>query len=94
MRELNVVKSNHLIEASYKLSLNAQKLILTCLAKIDSRTVIDSSITITSHEFSDLAGINQLSARRDLYRAVDDLFSSSIVFNSKEEGAQIVLFCP
>ncbi len=33
---LVVVKSNEVIAASYKLSLNEQRIILTCISKLDS----------------------------------------------------------
>ena len=46
MNNLTVTKSIYLIDASYKLPLQAQKLVLACIAKIDSRHEIPKEITI------------------------------------------------
>jgi hypothetical protein len=48
MNNLSVTKSNYLVDASYKLTAQAQKLVLACLAKIDSRKDVPKEITITS----------------------------------------------
>ncbi|MES9853482.1 MAG: replication initiation protein [Candidatus Thiodiazotropha sp. L084R] len=48
---LNVCKSNMLIEANYKLNLVEHRIILACLAKLDSRKPIPESITFTAQEY-------------------------------------------
>ncbi|MCG8029623.1 MAG: replication initiation protein [Candidatus Thiodiazotropha taylori] len=49
-----ISKSNALIEASYKLKTNEQRLVLACIAKIDSRHALPASgIKITAQEFAD-----------------------------------------
>ena len=50
-----VTKSNHLIEAGYKLSLNEQRLILSAISKLDGRKPLpkDGEFVITAKEFSD-----------------------------------------
>ncbi len=49
-----VTKSNHLIEASYKLSLNEQRLILSAITQLDGRKPLpkDNEFVITAAEFS------------------------------------------
>jgi plasmid replication initiation protein len=59
MPELVITKSNHLIEASYKLSLNELRLILIAISHIDGRKPIDkeNDFTITANEFSQIFNI-------------------------------------
>tara|TARA_B110000008_G_C16743937_1_gene473828 strand:+ start:92 stop:775 length:684 start_codon:yes stop_codon:yes gene_type:complete len=78
MNNLSVYKSNDLIDASYQLSTQAQKLILACLAKIDSRSEICKEMSISANEFSELMGIPLKNAHRDLYKAADSLFDAEI----------------
>ena len=78
MNNLSVYKSNDLIDASYQLNTQAQKLVLACLAKLDSRDEISKEMSITAREFSDLMGIEPKNAHRDLYKAADSLFDAEI----------------
>lgn len=84
MSNLSVYKSNNLVDASYKLNAQAQKLILACLAKLDSRDDIPKEMSISAVEFADLMGIEPKNAHRDLYRAADSLFDAVITL--KDEG--------
>lgn len=53
-KELVITKHNDLIEAGYKLTLNEQRLVLFCIAQIDSRKPLpkDNSFTIPAQEFA------------------------------------------
>ena len=75
-------KANNLIDASYSLKTQAQKLILTCLSKIDSRNEIPKEITLTATEFSKIMKIDPKNAHRELYKAADALFKSSVLLLS------------
>ena len=81
MNNISVVKSNSLIDASYKLNLQAQKLVLACLGKVDSRGQISKEMTLTAAEYSELMGVPN--AHRELYLAVDALYGATI---SLKEG--------
>jgi len=76
-----------LIEASYQLNTNAQKLILCCVSKIDSRKgamETNKEMTISTLEYEAMTGVSN--ARRELYKAADALFDSAITIkNDKEE---------
>ena len=87
MKNLSVTKSNNLIDASYKLNVQAQKLVLACLSKIDSRGEIPEEITITAKEFGSLMEIPN--ARRDLYKAADALFEAVITITEGAETSRI-----
>ena len=87
MNNLSVTKSNCLIDASYRLNIQAQKLILACLGKVDSRKDIPKEITITAVEFSELMGIPN--AHRELYLAVESLFGSTIKLREGNDDIEI-----
>lgn len=91
MNNLTVYKSNVLIEARYKLPLQAQKLVLACIAKLDSRPEsgpIPKEITITAKEYGDLMAIEN-NSRRDLYSAADTLFKSSITLRDETDEIEL-----
>lgn len=75
-----VTKSNYLIEAGYKLSLNEQRLILSAIAQLDSRKPIpkDNDFVITAAEFSDTFGIPIKQAYETLEDATSRLYERDI----------------
>lgn len=87
MNNLSVTKSNTLIDASYQLNVQAQKLVLACLGKVDSRSEIPKEMTLTAVEFADLMGIPN--ARRDLYKAADSLFDAVIILKDENEEVKL-----
>jgi len=80
-----------LIDASYKLNAQAQKLVLACLGKIDSRPdkTPTKEVTITASEFSELMGIDMKNAHRELYKAADSLFKCSIILKDDHEETEL-----
>jgi plasmid replication initiation protein len=87
VNNFSVTKSNSLIDASYKLNVQAQKLVLACISKIDPRVnaAVPKEVVMTALEYGELMGIKH-NARRDLYKAADALFKSSItIFEGDEE---------
>lgn len=91
MNNSSVTKSNALIDARYKLNVQAQKLVLACLSKIDSRPNAEprKEIKLTASEFSDVMGIDIKNAHRELYKAADALFKSSILLHEESEEIEI-----
>lgn len=75
---LVVTKSNHLIEASYKLSLDEQRLVLSCIAQIDSRKAPPNSITVHVEDFADAYGLDLKNAYGQLKSATDNLYERDI----------------
>jgi plasmid replication initiation protein len=73
MQNSIVTKSNYLVEASYRLSLNEQRLILSAISMVDGRKPLqkDNDFTITAIEFSEKfhMPLNQA------YEALDDATS-------------------
>lgn len=80
-----ITKANYLVEASYNLTLQEQRLILACLSKIDSRKEAQKEIELTASEYSDLMHIDIKNAHRELYKASDKLYERSIVVFDPEK---------
>lgn len=91
MNNLSVTKSNNLIDASYKLNAQAQKLVLACLGKVDSRPDKDvpKEISLSASEFSEMMGIDIKNAHRELYKAADALFKSSIQLREGNDDIEL-----
>lgn len=87
MNNLSVTKSNSLVDASYQLNVQAQKLVLACLGKIDPRSDVPKEMTLTAIEYSELMGIPN--ARRDLYKAADTLFDAVITLKDDKEEVKL-----
>ncbi|CAM4426948.1 MAG: Replication initiation protein [Legionellaceae bacterium] len=81
MKNLLIVsKSNHLIEAGYKLSLNEQRLILIAITRIDSRKPMpkDSDFIITATDFAKTFDIPLKQAYEILEDAASRLYERDI----------------
>lgn len=87
MNNLSVTKSNYLIDASFRLNVQAQKLVLACLGKIDPRGHVPKEIRMTAVEYGELMGIKN--ARRDLYKAADALFDAVITLKDEQEEVKL-----
>ncbi len=86
--KLVVVKSNEVISSSYRLSLNEQRIILTCISKIDSTSELtkEQGITIRVDEIKDLLVKTRNdtgSFYNDLKTATDKLYERSIVLDGE-----------
>lgn len=86
-----VTKSNTLIEASYSLTLQAQRLVLACLAKIDPRSEVPSEVRLTASEYSEISGIDFNGSHRELYKAADSLYNATIVLTRPDDNEEIEL---
>ena len=81
-----VVKSNSLIQASYKLSLNEQRLILLAISGLNSKRVANrpgfnqvDGIRITAEEFREAWNLSSKDAYTALKDATNELYERSIV---------------
>ena len=87
VREINVwdgntvvTKANALIEASYDLTLNEQRIILACAAKLDSRKPMprDALFVLTVDEFVELFGSDPKNAYAEMEQAATRLYERDI----------------
>ena len=90
MQTPRVVKSNHLVEASYKLSLTEQRLILYAVAHArDTETGLspDKPLRISAREFAEkFPDINVQNVYRDLADGVDRLYEREVRFRHIDEA--------
>lgn len=75
-----VTKSNHLLEAGYRLSLNEQRLVLMAISKLDGRKPIprDNDFTITAQEFSSMFSVPIKQSYESLENAASRLYEQDI----------------
>lgn len=80
MSKFLVTKSNHLVEAGYKLTLNEQRLILSVIAQLDGRKPIpkDNYFIITADEFAKNFNIPLKQAYETLDEAASRLYERDI----------------
>ncbi|MDD5319531.1 MAG: RepB family plasmid replication initiator protein [Methylococcales bacterium] len=84
---LTVVKSNKVVEASYMLSLAEQRVLLSCIAQIDSTAVLTEEyrFEVTAAGVADLVGIENLSnTYRDLKTAAEKLYERSVIIDDPD----------
>jgi plasmid replication initiation protein len=84
MSQILVVKANNIIEASYQLSLNEQRLILAAIACIPKGEKITDNIgyCVTREAFIEL-GVNPKTASREIREACDRLFNRVITITTE-----------
>ena len=95
LADLTVTKSNHLIRASYKLTLSEQRVLLCCLAQIDARKRMQSvhtlemqteGLTVTALDYAKLFDLDPSTAYRELQQAADRLYNRTITVKKNERG--------
>ena len=80
--KLVVVKHNDLIDAAHRLSIYESRILLSCIAKINSKEVLDPSLkfTLTVENIADLVGLEKNNAYAELREASDRLYQREIIF--------------
>jgi plasmid replication initiation protein len=83
-----VSKSNALVRASYRLTLAEQRIVLACLAQLDTRRALRTSptsavqqtenIRITALEYAELYGVDASTAYREIHNGAKRLYERSI----------------
>ena len=84
-------KSNALVEASYKLTLQEQRFLLLCISRLNSGTDVASpelqkTMTITAAEYFDsFPDMGRKNAEVQLQEAIDRLWDRSIILKDDEK---------
>lgn len=74
-----VTQSNHLIEASYRLTLNEQRLLLACIAQLDPRKPMPRKrLTVYAHEFAETYQLSENKAYEQLKEATDRFYERDL----------------
>lgn len=81
MTELIAYKSNALIEASYKLTLQEQRFLLVCIGRFNPKEETpEKTLTISAAEFYQcFPDMGRENAERELLKAIDRLWDRSII---------------
>jgi plasmid replication initiation protein len=83
---LTVCKSNKIIEAGYKLNLNEQRLVLSCIAKVNSSKPLSATecFEVTAKEFSAQFGISLDKTYQTLKEASEQLFERYVIIDNPD----------
>ena len=86
MAKLIAVRSNFLIEASYRLTLQEQRFMLCAIGKIDPYESVPTKLTITADEFFQaFPAMGIENKERELKKAVDQLWDRSIIVKDPKQ---------
>lgn len=85
-KPLTVVKSNKVIESSYRLTLNEQRLILACIAQIKKGRAVSSGdkFKVSAVEFAELFNVPIERAYGELQKVAERLYERSITINNPD----------
>lgn len=85
-KNFTVYKSNKVIEAGYKLSLNEQRLILSCIAKVNSTKplLLTERFEISAKEFSGLFELSEDKAYQTLKKVAEQLFERYVMIDTPD----------
>lgn len=74
-KDLVITRHNSLIEGSYKLNLDEQRLLYLCISQLDPRKPLpkDNSFTITAKEFAEIFSIDEKSVYQQIEEASKSL---------------------
>jgi len=84
-----IVKSNRLVEARYRLSLQEQKIILTMISKIGKDDEDFKTINFNVREFAELIGVRPDSYYNELKQITKGLLEKALVIRSEKRELQV-----
>lgn len=93
-KTLVVCKANKVIEASYKLSLNEQRLILACISQVDSTKylTIADRFEVTAQDFSSLFNVSTNKSYQILKNVAEQLFERYVIIDNPDPD-EVTLKC-
>ncbi|WP_146766025.1 RepB family plasmid replication initiator protein, partial [Pseudomonas luteola] len=89
--DLQVVKSNHIIEASYRLSVAEQRVILSAICQVRRNHPVTDQVlySVTAAEIAELCGTDPKTAYRDLQSAAERLQTRRVSLILEPDGITI-----
>lgn len=91
-KNLVVVKHNHVIEAGYQLSIYESRILLTCIAKIDSMKPLtsDDRFELSVNDIADLVTLDDKNAYQALKLAVDKLAERWVYIDNPTKNVKLL----
>lgn len=88
MQNVLVYKANALVEASYRLSLYEQRIVLACIAQVrrDEPLTDQQLYTVSAQQIADMAGVGLKTAYRHLKKASERLFDRRVTLHEAPNG--------
>ena len=82
-KNMTVCKSNKVVEAGYKLSLNEQRVVLACISQVDSTRdlLATDEFELSATDFAQLFSVSENNAYHALIDVTDTLFNRYIVID-------------
>ncbi len=77
-KPLRITKSNELIMASYRLTLNEQRLILAAICKLDPRRPMPKKVMVSATDYAGIYGVQLRHAYQQMRVAADALYERDI----------------
>ncbi len=89
--DLQIVKSNHIIEASYRLSVAEQRVILSAISQVRRDQPVTDAVlySVTAAEIAQLCGTDPKTAYRDLQSAAERLQTRRVSLLLEPDGVTI-----
>lgn len=80
-KNLIVYKANQVIEAGYRLSLNEQRVVLACIAQVNSQEalLITDQFELSAKDFADIFSVSKERAYHALIEVAESLFNRYII---------------
>lgn len=90
---LLVTKANAIVEASYRLTLQEQRLVLFCVAQVDSRRSLEEqrTFTVEAMPFRETFGLSAEKVYEELKDAAVRLFERKITISDAQTGQETLL---
>lgn len=84
IQNLTVYKANEVVEAGYRLSLNEQRVVLACIAQVDSTKALleTERFELSAKNFSTIFSVSDKTAYESLRDVAETLFNRYVVINN------------
>jgi len=88
-----VTKANAIVEASYRLTLQEQRLVLFCVAQVDSRIPLEEqrTFTVEATPFRETFGLSSEKVYEELKDAAVRLFERKVTMSDAQTGQETLL---
>ena len=85
-KNLTVYKANEVVEAGYKLTLNEQRVVLACIAQVNSaeKLLVTDEFELSAKDFAQLFSISEDRAYSELQSIAKTLYQRSVTIHNRK----------